>query len=382
MSTTDVAIVGAGPAGLTAACALRRAGVAVRIFDRGEHGVTTSRAAVIHARTLEVLQTLSVTSRLVEEGLIVPTFTVRDHERLLARLDFSGLDTAHPYTLMLPQVRTEQILLERLRELGGEVEWEREVSALDQSGASPVLEVRSRGHASSEHLAARFVIGADGMHSGMRSAAGIDFVGESYDPQFVLADLRLDWSLGDHEVQLFLDQDGLVVVAPLPGGRHRVVATTDRAAGRPDRAMMEQLLRDRTDLDPKVEDVIWSSRFTVQHRIASTFRSDALFLVGDAAHVHSPAGGQGMNTGIQDSIELANLLTDVMLGHHESVDLDDYERTRRPVARRVVSMTDRMTRAATLRGPLARGARNQAITTILRSDRVRHRLTSRIAELT
>jgi 2-polyprenyl-6-methoxyphenol hydroxylase-like FAD-dependent oxidoreductase len=181
----------------------------------------------------------------------------------------------------------------------------------------------------------------------------------------VLADVRLDWDLPTAEVQLFFSPAGLVVVAPLPGGHHRVVATVDSSVGQapehPGLDDITELLSTRGPSSPtRVHEVVWSSRFRVHHRLAGSYRRGPVFLAGDAAHVHSPAGGQGMNTGIQDAALLGSLLADVLSADADLAVLDSYETRRRPVARDVVRMTDRMTRAATLRGSAAR-LRNLAL---------------------
>ena len=376
----DVVIVGAGPSGLTAACVLQAAGARILTVDAAEAGANTSRAAVIHARTLEVLDTIGVTGRLLADGVVVPVFTVRDQSKTLARLDFSNLPTRYPFTLMLPQSRTEQILAQRLAELGGHVD--RRCTVTDvrtkQDGAS-VTVVGSDGQ--TRDVAARFVIGADGMHSVVRDAVGIGFEGGSYAQSFVLADVRLAWPLPGNEVQLFLSPAGLMVVAPLPGGHHRIVATMDDAAQTLTAEDIQALVGTRGPGDAQVEEVAWSSRFRVQHRIATSYRKGPVFLVGDAAHVHSPAGGQGMNTGIQDATDLGDLLSRVIADGLPEPHLDCYQNRRRGVAQKVVSLTDRMTRMATLRAPGARLARNIAINLLLRNPALSRSLAKRIAEL-
>src|SRR3954471_24063843 len=342
--TVDVLVVGAGPTGLAAACTLRRAGVNVLTVDRQAAGANTSRAAVVHARTLEVLGELDVTRRLVAEGCVVPVFTVRDRTHLLARLDFSGLPTAHPYTLMLSQSRTEALLAGRLGELGGELVRPRALTALTVSddGAQATLDGPD-----GTQVAARFVVGADGMHSTVREAVDIGFTGGRYAQSFVLADVRMRWPLPDDEVQLLLSPEGLVVVAPLPGGHHRVVATVDEAPADIPVSLVQSLLETRGPGGAHVDELVWASRFSVHHRVADAFRRGPVFLAGDAAHVHSPAGGQGMNTGIQDAVALGGLLAAVFTGRAGEETLDGYGSSRRPVAAGVVAMTDRMTRAAT-----------------------------------
>jgi 2-polyprenyl-6-methoxyphenol hydroxylase-like FAD-dependent oxidoreductase len=368
--TTDVAIVGAGPTGLTLAASLAARGIDVLLLDKAAKGANTSRAAVVHARTLEVLAPLEVTGELVERGVIVPTFAVRDRDRTLMKVDFGGLPTEHPYTLMLPQSVTEEVLARRLRALGGEPHRGHEVTAVTQDAEGATVRL-----ADGATVRARYVVGADGMHSVVREQAGIGFTGDAYAQSFILADVHLEWGLPDDEVQLFFSPDGLVVVAPLPEGRHRIVATVDDAPEHPDVTDVQELLSARGPrTEPaRVRDIVWGSRFRVHHRIADRYRAGRILLAGDAAHVHSPAGGQGMNTGIQDAVELARRIAD---GTE-----DGYEAARRPVAAGVVAMTDRMTRAATAGGPAARAVRNTLLTVAGHNAAVRRKLAMRLSEL-
>ena len=376
----QVVIVGAGPTGLALGCALRRAGIDVVVLDRSAAEAHTSRAAVVHARTLEVLEDLGVSSRLMSEGVVVPTFTVRDRTRVLARLDFSKLPTSYPLTLMIPQSRTEAVLSERLVELGGAVQRPWRVTGVEQ--VSDGVEVEAIApDGSIRRIAAEFVVGADGVHSAVREAAGIAFTGGKYAESFLLADVRMTWPLSSAEVQLFFNPAGLVVVAPLPGGHHRIVATMDSAPEQPQVQDVQALLDDRGPGGSTVEEVTWGSRFRVQHRVADHYRHGRIFLAGDAAHVHSPAGGQGMNTGIQDAIELGNILAAVLKGRQTLTRLDDYESSRRPVGLKVVALTDRATRVATVRGRGTRVARNLAIGVAARVPAISRRLTYQIAEL-
>jgi 2-polyprenyl-6-methoxyphenol hydroxylase-like FAD-dependent oxidoreductase len=376
----DVVVVGAGPTGLTLACALRAASIDVLVLDKVPQGANTSRAAVIHARTLEVLDELDVTPRLVAEGCVVPIFTVRDRQRVLARLDFSHLPTPYPYTLMLPQSRTEAILADRLAELDGRIYRPWTVTSVDANTTGGVV-TASDPSGATETVQARYVVGADGLNSVVRTSAGIGFSGDSYNASFVLADIQLDWPLPTDEVQLFFSPAGLVVVAPLPGGRHRIVATLDQAPETPSAGLVQSLLDERGPRGARVSDLAWSSRFRVQHRVADNYRSGSLFLAGDAAHVHSPAGGQGMNTGIQDAVDLGHTLSDVIRGRALDTALDGYQQRRRPIAQQVVRLTDRATRLATLKGRVPRNGRNLAISVASRIPAVQRRIVIQIAEL-
>lgn len=379
---TDVLVVGAGPTGLALACGLTARGVPSVLVDRAPQGGNTSRAAVLHARTLEVLEAIDVPEELRQRGVVVPRFTIRDRDRPLLGIPFDDLPTRYPYTLMLPQDRTEQVLDDRLAALGGRVHRRQTVTALviDDEGA----EVTVTGpDGTTTRLRARYVVGCDGMHSVVREEAGIGFSGDRYPQSFVLADVRMDWPFPREEVHLFFSPSGLVVVAPLPEGQFRVVATLDDAPETPRIADVQALLDARGPVaaPAAVGEAAWSSRFRVHHRIADIYRRGPVFLAGDAAHVHSPAGGQGMNIGIQDALMLAELLADVLDGRSPEAQLDAYETFRRPVAVGVIAMTHRLTRAATARNPLTRFLRNTALRAAGRLRPVRHAFAMDLSEL-
>ena len=349
---TDVLIVGAGPTGLTLAIGLVTRGISCRVVDAVAEGANTSRAAVVHARTLEVLEPLGVTTPLLELGRPVDRFTIRDRDRILMGIDFSGLPTPYPYTLMVSQATTEAVLLQRLRELGGDVDRPVRVTRVydDRETATAVLD-------DGREITARWIVGADGMHSTIREAAGISFSGAAYEESFVLADVKLSGNAPGDEVVLYFAPAGMVVVAPLPDNTHRIVATVDPAPEHPARDDVQSLLDTRGARRTRaiVEDVVWGSRFRVHHRLADDYRKGRIVLAGDAAHVHSPAGGQGMNTGIQDAVALAAAL------EHSGDAVDEYGLRRRAVARDVIRTADRLTRLATVPS-WARPVRNAGLT--------------------
>jgi 2-polyprenyl-6-methoxyphenol hydroxylase-like FAD-dependent oxidoreductase len=376
MYDTDVLVVGAGPSGLTLAASLIKKGVATTVVDRQPAGANTSRAAVVNSRTLEVLEDLDVARRLVKEGIQAPRFSIRDGARTLIPIDFSGLPTDHPYSLMVPQSTSEKLLLDRLVELGGSVIRPKTLTSITQD-ADGVTATFDDG----DVIRARYAVGADGMHSTVREQAGIGFEGSAYGESFMLADVRLSGEAPVDEVILFWAKAGMTVVAPLPGDIFRIVAPVADAPEEPSAPFIQQILDSRGPGAGRmvVTDVIWGSRFRIHHRVADTYRAGRLLLSGDAAHVHSPAGGQGMNLGIQDGVALADALARVLAGEPESV-LDGYSEARRPIAQQIVEMTDRLTRLATL-PRAARPVRNAFIGMAGRVPSVRRALAMRLSGL-
>ena len=376
MKNTDVLIVGAGPTGLTLAASLISRGIQATVVDAQATAAHTSRAAAVNARTLEVLEGLDVARRLVKEGIQAPRFTIRDRSRILIRLDFSGLTTNYPYTLLVPQNVTEKLLNDRLTEVGGAVVRSKVLTSVAEDGEG-VTATFDDG----DTIRARYVVGADGIHSTVREQADIGFEGGHYDESFILADVHLNGEAPVEEVVLFWATAGLTVVAPLPDGTYRIVAPVADAPEEPSVEFVQQVLDERGLGAGRVvvTDVVWGSRFRIHHRVAHTYRAGRLLLAGDAAHVHSPAGGQGMNLGIQDAIALADALASVLAGGPESA-LDEYSEARRPIARQVVALTDRLTRLATL-PRAARPVRNAAIGLAGRVPAVRRALAQRLSGL-
>jgi 2-polyprenyl-6-methoxyphenol hydroxylase-like FAD-dependent oxidoreductase len=356
---TDVLIVGAGPTGLALALMLRQAGASPLVVDKLHAGHNTSRAAVIHAHTLDVLEPLGVTGRLMSEGLRLKKLSVRDRDRVLTGLNFDDLPTRHSCLLMVPPDRTEQALRDALADAGGSIEWGCEVRAITQLPADVLVEMQSPN--GPRLVLAKYVVGADGMNSIVRKTAGIAFSGTRYEESFVLADVDMQWGPGRDEVMTFFSPEGLVVVAPLPGGeRFRIVATYESPPDHPDVTDIQTLLdrRGPTSSGARVSNVVWSARFRVHHRVADRYRNGRLLIVGDAAHVHSPAGGQGMNTGLVDACVLGRLLADVISGNAADDALDRYETARRPAALSLLQLAKRLTAMATMKGSVLRAVRN------------------------
>ena len=373
-SQTQVLIVGAGPTGLTLAIRLQQAGIDHLLIDRLAAGQNLSRAGVIHAHTFEMLEPLGVVPPMLAEGMALTRFAVRDRRHQLLAIDFAGLPSRYPFVLMLPQDVTERILSERLTALGGTVH--RGVEAIDIAQDVDGATVRVATPEGERSIRAHYVVGGDGMHSRVRAASDIAFEGSSYEESFVLADVSFDVPPRADEVALYFSPAGMVVVAPLPDERYRIVAAHRHVEGTPDRASIQQLLDTRGPeaSGVTVRDVHWSSAFRVHHRVADRYRDGRLIVMGDAAHVHSPAGGQGMNTGIVDAVLLGDLMTRVVAGGESATLLDDYGELRRPAAEAVLAMSGRLTKLALVRGRVRRSLRNLLLRVIDRLPRVKAKI--------
>nr|MDT0662745.1 FAD-dependent oxidoreductase [Micromonospora sp. DSM 115978] len=376
-SETDVLVVGAGPIGLATAVTLASRGIRATVVDQAAEGTNTSRAAVVHAHTLEVLDRIGAAEPLVARGIHAPRFTVRDRDRTLVDIRFDGLPTRYPYALMVAQPVTEAVLHDKLVALGGRVLRPHRMVGLapDRAGVTATF-------AGGDTVRARWVVGADGVHSSVRQLAGIGF-GEAGDEgeSFTLADVRIDSDLPRDEVILFFSRPGMLVWAPIPGDLVRIVAAVPSAPEHPDRSFVQALLDHRGPARrrSRVTEVVWGSRFRVHHRVADRFRSGPVLLAGDAGHVHSPAGGQGMNLGLQDAVALGEALAAVLDGGPEAT-LDGYAAARRPVASEVVRFADRLTRLATAPAGL-RPIRNTALRGLSAVPAFRHGLARRLSGL-
>lgn len=382
-----VLIVGAGPVGLTMAAELARYGVTVRVIDRSPEPSRTSKALVVWSRTLELMDRMGCTAAFLGAGLKAHGATIRAGTRVLGRPRFDTIASPYPFALMIPQSETERLLAAHLASCGVAVERQVELVGFEDRAGS--VEVRLR-HAdgSEETVAAPWLIGCDGAHSTVRHGLGVAFDGSAQDDDWMLADVRLD---GDgrpreDEIATFLHRDGPFVIFPIPGGRARVIATvgkTDPAHRRPDPTLrdVQAMIDARAGGGFRATDPVWLSNFRINERKVSDYRRGRVFLAGDAAHVHSPAGGQGMNTGMQDAIDLAWKLALVARGGARDALLDSYSTERSAVGDRVLRNAGRLTDVATLSNPAAQAARNLAIQVLLGFAPVRGGIATEMSEI-
>ncbi|MFI9320312.1 FAD-dependent oxidoreductase [Kitasatospora aureofaciens] len=352
-----VLIAGAGPVGLTAAHELARRGVPVRLVDAAPGPATSSRALAVHARTMEVLEQMGALDRLLPLGRRVTHFTMHRRGRTLIRFDtnYRSLPTRYPFSLMVDQVVTEQVLRERTAELGVPVEWGVELTAL-QPGPDSVLVTLRHADGRTEETRVPWLVGADGGRSTVRKQLGMRLIGDSTEV-WLNADVTLDADLPPDSNHLLHTEPGTLLLVPFPEpGKWRVVDTVD-TDGAEDRELVRRRLADKIGRaigrPVQVGTPTWLSVFTVQQRQITRMREGRCFLAGDAAHVHSPASGQGMNSGIQDAYNLAWKLADVIRGHAGPALLDSYDAERVPTGAVLLRSTRTATALVSLRTALA-----------------------------
>ncbi|HXU62277.1 MAG TPA: FAD-dependent monooxygenase [Polyangia bacterium] len=365
---TDVLIVGAGPTGLVLALWLSRMGVRVRIVDQTAGPGTTSRALVVQARTLELYRPFGLADQVQSRGLRVEAVNLWARGEKRGRAEFgpagNGL-SPYPYAIIFPQDEHEQLLIGELARRGITVERNTRLVSFD-AGMGGVVAHLQTGDAPPTVCRAAYLAGCDGAHSTVRTAIGADFPGGTYDHLFYVADVTAQGPVMDGELHLDLDEADFVFAFPLAAdGRARLIGTI-HGAGEGDAQLgwddvsPDVLRRMRID----VQQVNWFSTYHVHHRVASFFRTGRVFLLGDAAHIHSPVGGQGMNTGIGDAVNLAWKLAGVLGGADPSL-LDTYEPERIGFARRLVATTDRAFQLATSRSAAARPIRRSVVPALL-----------------
>jgi 2-polyprenyl-6-methoxyphenol hydroxylase-like FAD-dependent oxidoreductase len=358
MTDVDVIVAGAGPTGLVLALWLTRLGVTVRIVDKTNEPGTTSRALAVQARTLELYRQMDLADAVVAQGHKNPAVNLWVKGAPAARLPFETVGagvTPYSFLEIFPQDEHERLLIQRLEALGVFVERRTEVVGFADAGDH--VAVRLIAPAGQETVAtAKYIAGCDGARSTVRQTIGMGFPGGTYRQVFYVADIEASGPAINGELHIDLDEADFLAVFPLSGtGRARLIGTVrDERADRAETLRFEDVSnRAIKDLKVDVHAVNWFSTYHVHHRVADHFRAGRAFLVGDAAHIHSPAGGQGMNTGIGDAINLAWKLASVLDGRANDSLLDSYEKERIGFARRLVATTDRVFAFATADGPFA-----------------------------
>jgi 2-polyprenyl-6-methoxyphenol hydroxylase-like FAD-dependent oxidoreductase len=358
---SEVLIAGAGPTGLVLAIWMTRLGVRVRIVDKTSEPGTTSRALAVQARTLEFYGQLGFADKVVEQGRWATEANLWANGRRKAQINLDGMGSGispYPYPLIYPQDEHERLLIERLSELGVTVE--RETELLDFRETDDRVQVKLRKpDGGEETCTVEYVAGCDGARSTTREHLGIGFPGGTYEHLFYVADVQATGQAVNGDLNIAFERSDFLVVFPLKDeGRARFIGTVKDDARKPEELSWESVNKGVVEhLRTDVKRVNWFSTYRVHHRVADHFRKGRSFLLGDAAHIHSPVGGQGMNTGIGDAVNLAWKLAAVLRGRASVSLLDTYEPERIAFARRLVATTDRAFTTVTSSGSLARFVR-------------------------
>lgn len=339
----EVLVVGAGPAGLMAATLLARSGVSVILVEKRGEATRESRAFAVQARTLELMRSLGLAKRFIANGVRADSVNIHVQGRFRGGLDFTRAradDTPFPFILMIPQSRTEAILAEDCAANGVTIARGNEVTGIVEADDGVVATVRDADGAE-RTIRAAYVVGGDGSRSIVRRAAGLGWTGDMFPQRFLLADCRVDWPLDHDRFRVFMNGPLIGLFLPLDGENlSRVMATDmsgtagfgseDASTAAPlDLAEMQRGLEAAIALPVTLSDPVWVTRYRAHHRHVDRYAKGRCFVAGDAAHIHSPAGGQGMNTGLQDAANLAWKLAAVLRHGADPALLDSYDAERR-----------------------------------------------------
>lgn len=379
-----VLIAGAGPTGMIAALELRRWKIPVRIVDESEAPATTSRAIGIQARTLEELELRGLADELVRRGNPARGGKIYGGGKLIFSLDFTRIESRYNSLLFVSQAETERILREALEREGVVIERGVKMAGFAQTaeGITATLEHRNERLEKAE---AAYLISAEGAHSGVRSSLDLPFRGKSFEERFALGDLMIDGDLTDAEFHIFTSEEGFLALFPLGGNHFRLIAASPGHASAdnapPTLAELQAIYDQRAHIPARLRGLGWSSWFHIASRMVSRLRIGRVFLAGDAAHIHSPAGAQGMNTGMQDMMNLGWKLAMVLQGKASERLLDTYEDDRLPVMRSVLTRTEALTDAIASQNPVVRGAFNHLGGWLAGADVVQQAAASRITQI-
>ena len=346
---TDVIIIGAGPTGLALACQLTRYSVDFVIVDKTEGVTPYSKALGVHARTLEIYEQIDLAQKAVAQGTVAGRARMLERGEVLGEVDLSNVGqglSAYPYMLVLEQSRNEQLMYEWLKSHGRDVLWQTELETFSQEATTVTAHVKNSS-GESQPIEGKYLVGCDGPHSPVRHALGLHFEGSTFGRLFYVADVRIDWNFSHDALTVCIAPHGVVAFFPMPGEkRWRIVGAFPEGHEKEEGEVLyeeiEARIKEEAELELDITRVDWFSTYKVHTRHVDRFGSGRCFVAGDAAHIHTPAGGQGMNTGIQDAYNLAWKLA-LVLKHsaHERI-LDTYNEERLPNAKRLTATTDRM----------------------------------------
>jgi 2-polyprenyl-6-methoxyphenol hydroxylase-like FAD-dependent oxidoreductase len=387
----DVLVVGAGPVGLTMASELSRYGLSVRIIDQNTQRTDKSKALVVWARTLELMDRMEAgcTRRFIETGLTIQGARFHSGHQEIAHVDMSRAESHYNFALMIPQSDTERLLEEHLETCGIRVDRQSKLQHFQPDPGGVSCSVLHAGN-QEEIIEASWIVGCDGAHSTVRHQLGMEFQGSTLPIDWMLADIHLKGFPGVDAIHIFWHADGVLALFPLRGTRFRVIADVGESSGSigeanrrvPTIEEVQDILDVRGPGGIQASDPVWLSSFTINERKVSDYHSGRAFLAGDAAHVHSPAGGQGMNTGIQDAFNLAWKLALVHRGFCKPEPLlTSYSAERSAIAKLVLEATGRATSLTVMKGGIKQSIRNHVASLMFGLPPVTHLMANVLSEV-
>jgi 2-polyprenyl-6-methoxyphenol hydroxylase-like FAD-dependent oxidoreductase len=377
---TEVLIVGAGPVGLFLANECARRNMRWRIIEERPSQSEHSKALAIFSRTLEIFDMAGIVAPFLEKANRVTKVTVMIRDRSLAHMTFEPEESPYSFVAMVPQDVTERLLVEQLRRKGGDVEYEAKFLLAEPDHGTVNVRIENKGKPT--QIRAAVVVGCDGAHSAVRHQLNLPFEGAEYQGSFMLADVETNDTLPADEMQLCPSEFGPVAIFPMSSTRRRVVATLGNTEGGvPSLDLVRKILAQRAPRAIEAHALYWSSYFHIHHRQVARLREGRIFIAGDAAHIHSPFGGQGMNTGLHDVWNLVWKLDLFFKGCGNEELLDSYSSERLPVIRNVIETTDLLTRVMGTPNKFAQAIRNTVIPMVSRLAPFQHAFVQRLSEL-
>ena len=341
-----VLIIGAGPTGLMAACQLTHHGVPFRIIEKNEHASSKSKAIVLQARSLEILSQMGIVDAFIKEGQKIQKIQMFSRGTLRQEIQlgtFGEVSTPFPFINFIGQDKIERLLLDFLASKNVVPEWNTELIELHQANGYGLATIQTNGK--EETITADWVIGADGAHSKVRHSMNTKFSGGKYPNGFMLSDVDIEWEFNEPSLKLLLSKKVFGIFFPLDKKQYRVITLIPKEMSEmesPSFKDLKQFVENEFDIPMKLSNPRWTSFYNIHHRCVDFFREGRFFIGGDAAHIHSPAGGQGMNTGLQDAYNLCWKLAMVINGKAGDQFLDTYNKERMPVAKNLLNGTDRL----------------------------------------
>ncbi len=377
---TDILIVGAGPVGLFLANECVRRDLRWRLVETHPTQSEHSKALAIFPRTLEILDMAGLVGPFLEVANRVTSVAVVTRERTLANMHFEPKESPYPFVAMVPQDVTEKLLVAALQRSGSHVEYETSFVSATQHDEFVSATVDHRGER--REITAAYVVGCDGAHSTVRHLLNLPFEGAEYNDFFMLADIETNDALPGDQLQLCPSEHGPVAIFPMSSTRRRVVATLQQAEGdAPSLELVRSIMSQRAPTGIEARALHWSTYFRIHHRQAAELGVGRMFIAGDAAHIHSPFGGQGMNTGLHDIWNLAWKLDWAVRGRASETLLDSYTAERRPVIKGVIETTDFLTKALGTPNKFAQAIRDTVIPMVSRLAPFQHAFVQRLSEL-